>query len=267
HGPSNSTVHHLHPIGFIENYSSLSSCACNQPLTEEQLQAITNASQIENGLFSRSAHASIRGTPVSDFLRAINLAMNAYDITECIDKAHFLAHVALETDYIKTTQEYKNRDGSIPAHWHNYSGGHDYHGRGLIQLTHNTNYRAYSRRENNDGTDYDANRGLVASNLQVATDSACWYWRNGSAWGDMSTYAKNNDFIYTAIGVNGGFNHFLERKEFLQELASRLKINLCSIHSDKTFDKFRVSESALHTKPNGMRIFRSARYFGDANEV
>ena len=268
HGfPSDSTVHHFHPIGFVENFSASSACSCNTPLTENQLQAITSPSQIESGLFSGSEHASIRGTPVAEFLRVINLAMHAYEITECIDKAHFLAHVALETDFLRTTQEYKNRDGSIPSHWHNYIGGHDYHGRGLIQLTHNSNYLAYSRRKNNNGINYDENRELVASSLEVATDSACWYWRNGSAWGDMSTYAKSNDFIYTTIGVNGGFNHFQERKEFLQELAKRLNIKSCLSHSENRFDTFVVSESSLYSKKNGMRIFRSGKYFGDADEV
>ena len=83
----------------------------------------------------------------------------------------------------------------------------------------------------------------------------------------MIPYAKSNDFIYTTIGINGGFNHFQERKEFLQELAKRLNIKSCLSHSENRFDTFVVSESSLYSKKNGMRIFRSGKYFGDADEV
>lgn len=39
--------------------------------------------------------------------------------------------------------EFRNADGSIPAIWHTYDGGPDFHGRGFIQLTHRYNYAAY----------------------------------------------------------------------------------------------------------------------------
>ena len=43
----------------------------------------------------------------------------------------------------RTASEYKKRNGSYPAGWSNYSGGAKYHGRGLIQVTHNYNYKKY----------------------------------------------------------------------------------------------------------------------------
>lgn len=55
-----------------------------------------------------------------------------------------IATVAVETAHrFAPIHEFRNADGSLPAHWQTYDGGPDYHGRGFIQLTHRYNYAAY----------------------------------------------------------------------------------------------------------------------------
>lgn len=55
-----------------------------------------------------------------------------------------LATVAVETARrFAPIHEFRNADGSLPAHWQTYDGGPDYHGRSFIQLTHRYNYAAY----------------------------------------------------------------------------------------------------------------------------
>lgn len=216
----------------------------------------------DKGLFSRSSQSEVKGASLKDFLESLNSALSSYGINACIDKAHFLAHVAVESDELRTTEEYRSRNGSVPQHWKSYSGGEKYHGRGLIQLTHDYNYRKYS---SHVGHDYVLRPELVASELSVAVDSACWYWRKGSAWGDMSKRAKGNDFIYTTIGVNGGFMHADRRKGFLRSLAAGLCIEQCAEYGHFAFERFIFLESAVSKTKNGPRVWR--QFFGGHNEV
>lgn len=54
------------------------------------------------------------------------------------------ATVAIETaSRFQPIHEFRNADGSIPAGWHGYDGGAEFHGRGFIQLTHRSNYARY----------------------------------------------------------------------------------------------------------------------------
>lgn len=52
--------------------------------------------------------------------------------------------VAIETAHrFEPIHEFRNPDGSIPAIWHTYDGGPEFHGRGFIQVTHRSNYARY----------------------------------------------------------------------------------------------------------------------------
>jgi predicted chitinase len=82
----------------------------------------------------------------------------------------------------------------------------------------------------------------VATNMRLVTGSAGWFWRKGSAWGDMSKLSKNNDFIKIIIGVNGGFNHAHEREQYALALIEKLKVSTCSVHGGKEFTKYKISE-------------------------
>ncbi len=131
------------------------------------MQAVVSENQINNGLFHKSNHSEIKHVQAKDFLRLLNEAMDRYGIRECLDKAFFLSNVAVECDRFKTTEEYKNANGSIPGHWHSYRGGVITMVRGLIQLTHIENYQAYFRSEN---MSVNTPVEQVASSVRLVTD-------------------------------------------------------------------------------------------------
>lgn len=69
--------------------------------------------------------------------------LNLCGIYEMPIMAAMLGTVAIETAHqFQPIHEFRNADGSIPDIWWTYDGGPEYHGRGFIQLTHRSNYRA-----------------------------------------------------------------------------------------------------------------------------
>lgn len=258
---SNGMVYHLNAAGLV-GWADHKPCACNREITEAEIIQIISRSQLSSGMFQSSMYPTIRGIGVEEFLRMLNGAMGRFGINECLDKAFFIANLAVESDYFRTTEEYKNRDGTIPSGWHGYRGGHDYHGRGLIQLTHIENYRSYFESE---GLPSSTSVVEVASNPRLVTGSAGWYWRNGSAWGDLSKPSSMNDFLKTIIGVNGGFNHAAEREGYVLGLIERLSVGSCSTHGFRKYGKYKFSESSLARSRNGKDIWE--KYFGDSDEI
>ncbi|WP_236233460.1 hypothetical protein [Pseudomonas tohonis] len=259
--PSNGMVYHLDAVGLV-GWADHQSCACNREITETEIVQIISSSQLSGGMFQSSIYPTIRGIEVGAFLRMLNGAMGRFGINECLDKAFFIANLAVESDYFRTTEEYRNRDGAIPSGWYSYRGGHDYHGRGLIQLTHIENYTSYFESE---GLPSSTPVVEVASSPRLVTGSAGWYWRNGSAWGDLSKFSSMNDFLKTIIGVNGGFNHAAEREEYVLGLIERLGVGACSTHGFRKYGKYRFSESSLAKSKNGKDIWE--KYFGDSDEI
>jgi predicted chitinase len=258
--PVDGRVWHFHPVEVMGIFNE-QLCACNRDISLHEINVIVTSEQLTEGIFNKSIHDEVNGVDVEFFLVMLNQSMEKFGITECLDKAFFLANIAVECDRFKTTEEYANKDGSIPTHWQNYRGGPEYHGRGLIQLTHVDNYESYFRSEKISKNTPVAE---VAKNLRFITGSAGWYWRKGSAWGDISDFSKNNDFVKVIIGVNGGFNHAYERELYALDLIKKLNVSSCHIHGKKAYRKYRFSESSLAKSSVGLSIWR--RYFGESDE-
>lgn len=92
------------------------------------------------------------------FTEEINVAFKKYEIDTCLRKIQFLAQVYLETDRFRTTKEYNTSASYSP-----------YIGRGLMQLTWESNYKLYKIYS---GLDCVTNYELIANNLKNAIDSA-----------------------------------------------------------------------------------------------
>lgn len=201
-------------------------CFCDKDLTLEFLQLVLPEDVLTKGLFYRSQYPKVKNLDATTFLTLLNQAMSKFEINTCLRKAHFLAQIACEGDMFRTTEEYKNRDGSIPKHWNGYEGGHEYHGRGLIQLTHSSNYGSYGSAV---GVKFNLNNlHILASEPEHVITSAAWYWKNKSAWGNGNVYADKDDVHYITMLVNGGFNHYCDRKRNLLNLIDKMKIKeLC----------------------------------------
>jgi predicted chitinase len=106
---------------------------------------------------------------------------------------------------------------------HNVKGyGPKYKGRGLIQLTWKDTYASYFDHINK-ATLIDTPEE-VASDLDLVCDSAAWYWKSKSSWGNLNNHADKDDLIYVSVGVNGGLNGFDHRKTNLKTIINLMKI-------------------------------------------
>jgi predicted chitinase/uncharacterized Zn-binding protein involved in type VI secretion len=231
-------------------------CFCTKDITEEFLKQVLPKDVLTKGLFYRSAYPKVKGMNIQKFLVFLNTAMKTFEINTCLRKAHFLAQISCEGDHFKTTEEYKNRDGSIPDNWKNYKGGAAYHGRGLIQLTHNTNYEKYGSAI---GQKFVPDKiDFIASEPEHVVNSAAWYWKNGSPWGDANTYADKDDVHYITMLVNGGFNDYCGRKNNLLKLIQAMEIKEHCIKikaSKQTIGVYDFKNSKLNTSKVGKNIW------------
>jgi len=126
----------------------------------------------------------------------LNNIFDKYNINTCIRKIHFLAQIYHETDRLQTTLEYATNKSYKP-----------YFGRGLMQLTWESNYKIYKFYKN---VECVTNYKIIAENLYYACDSAGWYWKQGKVlsigtrWkgpSDAPNYVKNQkpDYPKTII--------------------------------------------------------------------
>jgi predicted chitinase len=138
---------------------------------------------------------------ISKFTSEINAAFSKYGITTCIRKIHFLAQAYVETQWFTKTYE-TNPNSSV-------SGGAFYRGRGLIQLSHDYNYRAYfnflfQREPSSDELRIFIPK--VAQEMRYACDASGYYWRyKGVAPGtpNISVDADRDDVLRVSQGING----------------------------------------------------------------
>ncbi|MGF6701565.1 putative chitinase [Paraburkholderia sp. MM5496-R1] len=242
--PSSSDVYHIHPISLVGNFLS-GACSCGKAITMEQLRAILPSDVLQHGLFYKANFAGIRNYSIENFLSLLNENIQKHGIVNCIHKVHFLAQFSHECDQLRTNEEYRNGDGSTPAGWSNYRGGSNFHGRGLIQLTHDDNYTKYGSAVGNSSIATDPD--IVSQQVAHTVESACWYWRKGSAWGDINPMAERSDFLNVTIAVNGGYRHVFERNSLLLKLAPLLKLDECCNAVNVKLKHFVFAESAVGT--------------------
>ncbi|WP_157727328.1 DUF5675 family protein [Chryseobacterium taklimakanense] len=198
------------PLQKIEE-SKKGDCFCNRDFTPEEFtKIIHDLRDSETGVKRDSGYNLFAAyncpLPISDrtiekLRNKINNLFREYDINTCIRKIHFLAQVYHETDRFRTTLEYATKKSYKP-----------YFGRGLMQLTWESNYKIY---KHYSGVDCISNYGQIASNFDLVCDSAGWYWKQGKVlsvgrrWrgpSDAPTYVKaqNPDYPKTTITWNDG---------------------------------------------------------------
>ena len=146
-----------------------------------------------------------------------------FGIETALQKAHFLAQVAHESDGFRTAVEYASgkaydtgrlaeRLGNTPQA---DGDGQKYKGRGLIQLTGRDNYAAYSKAIYGDG------RALrdpaMVARLPDAALAAGWYWQRHR----LNALADRDDVLAVTRAINGGTNGLDSRKRYLTQ-AKRL---------------------------------------------
>jgi putative chitinase len=94
-----------------------------------------------------------------------------------------------------------------------------YKGRGAIQITGRNNYSRISKAL---GYDFVSDPKKLAE-LPWAMLSAGWFWRFGSARGDLNKLADKEDFEKITRGINGGTNGIADRRKKLNVAKSVYK--------------------------------------------
>ncbi|MCI2243802.1 hypothetical protein L3067_04165 [Xanthomonas sp. PPL568] len=135
-----------------------------------------------------------------------------FGIVTALEKAHFLAQVAHESDGFATATEYASGrayEGRADLGNVQPGDGVRFKGRGLIQLTGRENYAAFSAAM---GRDFLASPELVAG-LPYAALVAGWFWKRKN----LNPLADQDDIVAITRRINGGTNGLDDRKRRLAQ--------------------------------------------------
>lgn len=194
-------------------------CFCRRDFTVEEIKSILQVLHGSKVVPLWNPAQKTGAAPDNHTLEAttheLNRIMKKYEINTCIRKLHFLAQVFHETHGFRSSQEYGTHLVYDP-----------YRGRGFIHLTHDVLYRKFSNYMQDPRIILEPQ--IVAKKLEYAAESGGWYWIKGSAWGNLNKWADKDDLFYLNIGVNGGFNGFKERVNYVKTLIELLNIKQCN---------------------------------------
>lgn len=206
--------------------------------------------------------------------------LTQHDIDSPLRIAHFLAQVLHESGLMEVAEENLNYSAKrlrevfpkyfTPAQAASYAGrrqaigsrvyadrlgngdeesgeGYRYRGRGLIQLTGKTNYRAFGKWI---GADMVAEPDLVAT--RHAVRCAVFFWSTK----DCNALADADDVVAVTKKINGGLNGFDERRRLL-ERAKQALLGTSTVSSiDGATHRVRATQLNLRSEP---RVAASTR--------
>ncbi len=184
-------------------------------VTREQIKAIYPYKKA--GMTDTSVNQMI-----DKYIGPLNAQMTKYGIDTPLRMTHFLAQLLHESGGFRWPKElasgsaYEGRKdlGNVKA-----GDGIRYKGRGLIQLTGRTNYKAFYDWLGG-APDVLNNPGLVEQpNLAVLASVFFWVTKG------INILADRDDVLAVTKRINGGTNGLAERKELLQ----RAKEVLCTV--------------------------------------
>jgi putative chitinase len=150
------------------------------------------------------------------YIQPLMAAMDANQINTPLRKAHFLAQLGHESASMAYATEIASGnayEGRADLGNTQPGDGPLFKGRGLIQITGRNNYRAYGKARNRDFITGD-NPNLLASNPNLAADSAGWFWDTRN----LNDLADQDDVLAITKKINGGTNGLDDRK---------LRLNIC----------------------------------------
>lgn len=177
-------------------------CFCNRDITLTEFESILRKLRESEGVANKTGVFYADNCPLTDktnasFLAKLNEKFKEFEINTCIRKIHFLTQVYHETDKFQTTLEYANGVKYDPGHHDDAvnngntvaGDGEKYKGKGLMQLTWKNNYSKY---KGYSGEDVVASPLRVAQELDLAVDSAGWFWTQGKVLSAGSTWTVPN---------------------------------------------------------------------------
>jgi predicted chitinase len=192
---------------------------------KKQMLDITQFDELGEKLFHLDYPEKINRSEANfeTFTKALNKALKKYEINTCIRKIHFLAQCYHETQRFTLSYE-KSPNSSV-------RGGQFYRGRGLIQLTHDDNYKNFQQSLNNLETIEDFVPS-VAKEIELACEASGYYWKKiGAKKGNISQFADKDDILTVSQEINGyGLatpNGFNDRKLFTNLLKDIMNYDSC----------------------------------------
>lgn len=151
----------------------------------------------------------------TNFVQAINDTLTKYQINTPLRVQHFLAQIFHESARLFYVEELASGSaydvgklavnlGNTPA---DDGDGERLKGRGLIQITGTTNYKAVGKAL---GIDFFKNPDLLEQ-PKFAALSAGWYWDKRG----LNQFADKDDIKTITKKINGGFNGLDDRQALL----------------------------------------------------
>ena len=147
----------------------------------------------------------------------LNAAMHEAGITSKREQAAFIAQLSHESGGFKYFEELasgKAYEGRGDLGNNQPGDGQRFKGRGPIQLTGRSNYRAAGKAL---GLDLEKNPELAAR-TDVGFRVSAWYWKSRG----ISGPAQQGDFNRVTKLINGGYNGLASRQQYYQRALSEL---------------------------------------------
>lgn len=213
---------HFHALALLTSHSN-SSCKCKNKLTKAQLRAISPQASITN---------------INLYIDPINEMFEKFKFDHCISRAHALAQILHESGNMNFLTEGLNPGSPLPAY-------HPYIGRGLLQITGETNYREYG---NYIGENFIGHpHYLKMAQTPHCVLSTGWFW---SEFRKLHRFSDKDDFIYLTYLINGGFNGYNHRLSLINSAIDELKIHSCTKLNINGSYKLEDSEAYNKAKPS-----------------
>jgi putative chitinase len=163
------------------------------------------------------------------FVPFLEEACKRYEIDTELRLAAFLATICYESAHFQATKEGLARVGTKARRFQDKYWDTGFYGRGLIQLTHEDNYRAFqtaldalaiTHQTGVQIPNFISNPNLVAE-PKWAVESACWYWKKHkfNSYADRGEFYEIQDLVNTGRLKDGKEPLHYEEREKLYKIA------------------------------------------------
>lgn len=152
-------------------------------------------------------------TTLDQYFPLLQTLLPQYEINTPLRTAHFLAQIGHESLSLKFTEELasgEDYEGRKDLGNTEVGDGKRFKGRGFIQLTGRSNYKAYSDDAGLKLLD-PGNEVLVAKTPAHALGVSLWFWRRNN----LNRHADKDDLRAVTKRINGGYNGLADREKYL----------------------------------------------------
>lgn len=205
---------HFHPLMVLTELNN-----CQSWITKEQLKLIA---------------PNMTSANCSFYIDAINDLPNKFELKNIMSRSHLLAQMLHESASFQYKKEL-TRANNLPDYY-------PYIGRGALQITYFDNYKSYGDFIGDTFVGSEVNMEKL-ENEPHYINAAGWYW---CEFKNITQYSDNDDFIMCTALVNGGFNHFDDRLNYLNNA-----IRVLGIESEATKNhsgEYMFSESEIYNR-------------------